>query len=110
MKRKLKRSENDENRSRQQKFCTYRGQGSKGTVRQRPTTDGRPTVSDGVISRFLQDLFSWIQELETLIQDFDLQLCDSKDKLGRHYSQGFLELKKKEQSRATNWGLTGAID
>ncbi|KAI5680901.1 hypothetical protein M9H77_02128 [Catharanthus roseus] len=26
------------------------------------------------------------------------------------YSQGCLELKKKEQSRATNWGLFGAID
>ncbi|KAI5652445.1 hypothetical protein M9H77_29632 [Catharanthus roseus] len=27
-----------------------------------------------------------------------------------HYSQGCLELKKEEQSRATNWGLIGAID
>ncbi|KAI5675549.1 hypothetical protein M9H77_06499 [Catharanthus roseus] len=26
------------------------------------------------------------------------------------YSQGYLELKKEEQSRATDWGLIGAID
>ncbi|KAI5681027.1 hypothetical protein M9H77_02254 [Catharanthus roseus] len=28
---------------------------------------------------------------------------------GLDYSQGCLELKKEEQSRATNWGLIGAI-
>ncbi|KAI5667586.1 hypothetical protein M9H77_17439 [Catharanthus roseus] len=30
--------------------------------------------------------------------------------IARDYSQGYLELKKEEQSRTTNWGLIGAID
>ncbi|KAI5664529.1 hypothetical protein M9H77_23852 [Catharanthus roseus] len=62
------------------------------------------------ISSFVQDLFSWIQELKTLIQYFDLRLGDLRDDLRRHYSQGCLELKKEEQSKATDWGLIGAID
>ncbi|KAI5652775.1 hypothetical protein M9H77_29962 [Catharanthus roseus] len=84
----------------------------------RPTTDGmpHPTVGGSFyilcyrISSFVQGLLSWIQELKTLIQDFNLQLGDSKDDLRRHYSQGCLELKKEEQSRATNWGLITLID
>ncbi|KAI5681694.1 hypothetical protein M9H77_02922 [Catharanthus roseus] len=35
------------------------------------------------ISSFVQDLLSWIQELKTLIQDFDLRLGDSRDDLRR---------------------------
>ncbi|KAI5662204.1 hypothetical protein M9H77_21527 [Catharanthus roseus] len=116
----------------QQKYYTNikRYQGWQALARKRPTTNGRPrpTVAGG-ISRFLQDLFSRIQELKTLIQKFDLRLGDSRDDLRRHsgfncgsrlnpklsfsfsyYLQGCLELKKEEQSRATNWRLIGAID
>ncbi|KAI5663564.1 hypothetical protein M9H77_22887 [Catharanthus roseus] len=35
------------------------------------------------ISRFLQDLFSWIQELKILFQDFDIRIADSRDDLRR---------------------------
>ncbi|KAI5667980.1 hypothetical protein M9H77_17833 [Catharanthus roseus] len=36
------------------------------------------------ILKILQDLLSWIQELKTLILDFDLQLGDSRHNLRRH--------------------------
>ncbi|KAI5676012.1 hypothetical protein M9H77_06962 [Catharanthus roseus] len=100
--------ENGENGSRQQKYSTCRGW--QAFARQRPTGDYRPCPTvGGRITRFVQDLFSWIQELNTLIKDFVLRLGDSRDDL-RNYSQGILELKKEEQSRATNWRLSGAIN
>ncbi|KAI5663299.1 hypothetical protein M9H77_22622 [Catharanthus roseus] len=43
----------------------------------------------------------------TSIKDFDLRFGDSRDDLRRHYLQGCWELKKEEQSRATNLGLIG---
>ncbi|KAI5652811.1 hypothetical protein M9H77_29998 [Catharanthus roseus] len=64
------------------------------------------TLPSTVRFSFVQDLLSWIQELKALIQDFILRLGDSRDDLRRRC----LELKKEEQSRATDWGLIGAID
>ncbi|KAI5675975.1 hypothetical protein M9H77_06925 [Catharanthus roseus] len=104
-----KRSENDENEAISNKIATYRAR-LTADRRFRPTIGGR-----------FQDfcnLVSWIQELKTYFQDFDIQLGDLKDELGRRsgfncgfdYSQGCLELKKEEQSRETNWGLIWAID
>ncbi|KAI5668623.1 hypothetical protein M9H77_18476 [Catharanthus roseus] len=60
--------------------------------KQRPTADGRPCLlsalgyaDKGRLLKFqnFYNSVSWIQELNTLIQDFDLQLSDSKDELGR---------------------------
>ncbi|KAI5676237.1 hypothetical protein M9H77_07187 [Catharanthus roseus] len=56
-----------------------------------PTTDGRVTYH-----RRFTILDSRIEDF--LIQDFDLRLGDLRDDLRRHYLQGYLELKKEEQS------------
>ncbi|KAI5664499.1 hypothetical protein M9H77_23822 [Catharanthus roseus] len=48
------------------------------------------------------NLVSWSKELKSYFQDFDFHIGDLKDELGRHSTE--------EQSRATNWGLVGAID
>ncbi|KAI5668385.1 hypothetical protein M9H77_18238 [Catharanthus roseus] len=86
MKRKQKRSENDEIGSRRQKDRTYRGwQGNL------PSIVG---AEDG-----------WERATRDLPWTVGLTLPSVVD-----YSQGCLELKKEEQSRATNWGLIGSID
>ncbi|KAI5653365.1 hypothetical protein M9H77_30552 [Catharanthus roseus] len=68
-----------------------------------PQMAGQPTID-----RRCRGRLGKIQELKTWIKDFGLRLGDSEDDLRRHYSQGCLELKKKEQSRATKWGVYDA--
>ncbi|KAI5653409.1 hypothetical protein M9H77_30596 [Catharanthus roseus] len=56
------------------------------TMKTEPSARKSAPISHGRLSyhrRFLQELFYWIQELKTLIQDFDLQLGDSRDDLRR---------------------------
>ncbi|KAI5667259.1 hypothetical protein M9H77_17112 [Catharanthus roseus] len=47
------------------------------------------SFKDYRISSFVQELFSWIHELKTLIQDFDLRLSDSRDDLRRRLGFNF---------------------
>ncbi|KAI5652463.1 hypothetical protein M9H77_29650 [Catharanthus roseus] len=67
----IKWNKNDENRIVGKKICTYLAWQVAYYHR---------------ISRSVQDLLSWIQELKTLIPYFDLQLGDSRDDL-RRYSE-----------------------
>ncbi|KAI5667919.1 hypothetical protein M9H77_17772 [Catharanthus roseus] len=90
-----KEMKTDENESRRQKNTTHLEW--QNNV---PLTIGAEDAGQ----LFVQDFTFLDQELKTLIQDFDLGLARLD------YSQGCFELKREEQSRATNWGLIGVID